>query len=377
MDQIVTHGLGIFLYLLLPADIFAQDIIPQNQPAPPPQVRITHLRRFDQNVPLAPFAQNLTVRQYDNYLEIGFTVVDSLAPEKPLYRYRLAGIDTGWVETKQRFVQYKNLDTGNYAFAVKARHATGDWSEPAQIDFVLEPPFWERLWFALLIALVTVGSAVYFITFRVRQLLAIERLRTRIAADLHDNIGAGLTEISILSDVGAKTLGQHPQNGSADHFDKIGHVARALVDRMNDIVWLVNPKRDSLYDLIQQLGSSFEEVSTCAGIIFRAHNLEILRKVHLPMEYRQQLYYIFKEALHNSLKHSAAKEIVLEACLQGKRLAMQLQDDGKGFDQTQISPRNGLKNMKSRAAMIGGVLAIHSTSGDGTVVEFSGKVSWA
>jgi signal transduction histidine kinase len=316
----------------------------------------------------------LTVRHYDNYLEIGFAAADSLPMEKLTYRYRLAGIDTGWVATPQRFVQYKNLDDGKYTFAVQAANETGDWSEPAQIDFELEPPFWEKLWFALLITLLTAGSAIYFITFRVRQLLAIERLRTRIAADLHDNIGAGLTEISILSEVGAKKISQQPPNGAAEHFDKIGHVSRTLVDRMNDIVWLVNPKRDSLYDLIQQLGGSFEEISTCSGIVFRAHNLEILRQVHLPMEYRQQLYYIFKEALHNSLKHSAAREVILEASLQGKRLTMRLKDDGRGFDQTKIFSRNGLNNMQSRAAMIDGVLSIHSTSREGTVVEFNGKI---
>lgn len=359
-------------------DLIAQIKVQPNQSAsPPPPIRITHLRRFDQNVPLAPFAQNFTVRHYDNYLEIGFTVVDSLPIEKLTYRFRLTGVDAGWIETQQRFVRYKNLDHGNYTFEVQAAKESGYWSEPAKIDFALEPPFWEKLWFALFITLLTAGSVVYFITFRVRQLLAIERLRTRIAADLHDNIGAGLTEISILSEIGARKISPQPQNGTTEHFDKISHVSRALIGRMNDIVWLVNPKRDSLYDLIQQLGNSFEEISTCSGIVFRAHNLEILRKVRLPMEYRQQLYYIFKEALHNSLKHSAAKEVVLEASMQGKRLAMRLQDDGKGFDQTNISAKNGLKNMKGRADMIGGVLEIHSTSGEGTVVEFSGKVSWA
>ncbi len=376
MCQLAKRSLGLFFPLLFMPSFVVQSNIHSSQDATaPPKVRITHLRRFDQNVPLAPFAQNLTVRQYDNYLEIGFTAVDSLAPEQSVYRYLLAGVDTGWVEIQQRFVQYKNLDDGNYTFAVKARNESGYWSEPAKIDFVLEPPFWGKLWFALLITLLTAGSAVYFITLRVRQLLAIERLRTRIAADLHDNIGAGLTEISILSEVGAKKISQQPPNGAAEHFDKIGYVSRALVDRMNDIVWLVNPKRDSLYDLIQQLGSSFEEVSMCSGIIFRAHNLEILRQVHLPMEYRQQLYYIFKEALHNSLKHSAAKEVVLEASIQGKYLAMRLKDDGKGFDKEQPSCRNGLENMKHRATMIGGMLAIYSSSGEGTVVEFNGKIS--
>jgi hypothetical protein len=235
--SIFKTAVGIIFYCVLPGDLAAQNKIDQNLPTTaPPQVRITQLRRFDQNIPLAPFAQNLTVRHYENYLE--------------------------------------------------------------------------RLWFALFITLLTVGSLVYFITFRIRQLLAIERLRARIAADLHDNIGAGLTEISI-----------------------------------------------------------------CSGIAFHTQNLEILRKVRLPMEYRQQLYFIFKEALHNSLKHSAAPEVVLEAQMQGKRLLMRLKDDGKGFDPEKISRGNGLENMRRRAEIIGGTIEVYANPNKGAVVEFRGKIS--
>lgn len=376
MCQLAKHSLGLFFPLLFISSLRLQSEIHSSQDAAPvPQIRITQLRRFDQNVPLAPFAQNLAVRHYDNYLEIGFTTVDSLPVENLVFRYRLAGVDTGWVETRQQFVQYKNLEDGQYAFEVQARNESSIWSEPASLDFVLRPPFWERLWFILFLTLLTAGSAAYFITFRIRQLLAIEQLRTRLAADLHDNIGAGLTEISILSEVGVKKISQHSPNGTAEHFDKISHISRELVDRMNDIVWLVNPKRDSLYDLIQQLGSSFEEVSTCSGIVFRAHNLESLRQVRLPMEYRQQLYYIFKEALHNSLKHSAAKAVVLEAQTQGRRLFMRLQDDGKGFEKEKQSDRNGLENMKHRAELIGGKVTIYSSPSNGTTVEFNGKIA--
>jgi signal transduction histidine kinase len=272
-------------------------------------------------------------------------------------------------------VQYTNLDDGSYEFEVKAMNEWGYWSEPATLAFAIRPPFWERWWFIAVMTLSIGGALAYLITLRVRQLLAIERLRTRIAADLHDNIGAGLTEISILSEVGTKQMARYPQNGVAEHFGKIGHISRALVDRMNDIVWLVNPKRDSLYDLIQQLGSSFEEISTCSGMVFRARNLEVLRKVRLSMDYRQQLFHIFKEALHNSLKHSAAGEVILEAHVQGRRLQMRLKDDGKGFDGEKFSNGNGLENMKRRAEMIGGKLEVRTAAGKGTTVEFNGKLA--
>jgi hypothetical protein len=127
--------------LLSLTNLFAQSITLQNQPATPPQVRITLLRRFDQNVPLSPVAQNLAVRHYDNYLEIAFAAVDSLPVEKLTFRYRLAGVDTGWMETQQQFVQYKNLEDGQYAFEVLARYEWSIWSGPARLDFVLHRRF--------------------------------------------------------------------------------------------------------------------------------------------------------------------------------------------------------------------------------------------
>jgi len=348
----------------------------KDRPNPiPPKVHLAQLRLFDREIPLNDANSKLVFQHDENYFKFDFIGIDLQARGKVTYRHRLSGVDKNWMETQQRSVQYTNLNDGKYRFEVKAMNEWGYWSEPATLAFAIQPPFWERWWFIAVMTLSIGGALAYLITLRVRQLLAIERLRTRIAADLHDNIGAGLTEISILSEVGTKQIARYPQNGVAENFGKISQISRALVDRMNDIVWLVNPRRDSLYDLIQQLGSSFEEISTCSGMVFRALNLEVLRKVRLSMDYRQQLFHIFKEALNNSLKHSAAREVILEAQMQGKRLHMRLKDDGKGFDGEKLSNGNGLENMKRRAEMIGGKLEVHSTIGEGTLIEFNGKIS--
>ncbi|MGH7495301.1 MAG: sensor histidine kinase, partial [bacterium] len=348
----------------------------QDQPrAIPPRAYVTQLRVFNRTIAFDSLATNLIFKHDENYLTFDFVGIDLQARGKLTHRYRMAGLDQDWMEIRQRAVQYANLDDGHYTFEIQARNEWGNWSAPAKIAFTIQPPFWEKWWFVMFVTLALGGGITSLIRLRVRQLLALERLRTRIAADLHDHIGAGLTEISILSEVGAQQINRNPRNGVAGHFGKISEISRGLVERMNDIVWLVNPRRDSLDDLIRQLGSSFAEVSTCSGIIFRAQNLETLGVVRLPMEYRQQLFYIFKEALHNSLKHSAAQEVVLEAHMQGKHLHMRLKDDGKGFDATQVSYRNGLTNMHSRARMIGGSLSVCSAPGEGTVIAFDGKIS--
>lgn len=156
---------------------------------------------------------------------------------------------------------------------------------------------------------------------------AHERLRTAIAADLHDHIGAGLTEIAILSEIVA-----HRTGGSAPELGKVADTARQLLDKMNEIVWLVNPRRDSLHDLFVRLKDSYSELFSHAGVLFRATDLALFERVRLPMSYRENLYLIFKEALNNSLRHSGCQEIELAVALQGKRFEVVLRDDGRGFD---------------------------------------------
>jgi len=200
-------------------------------------------------------------------------------------------------------------------------------------------------------------------------------MRSKIAADLHDDIGAGLTEISIMGEVIMQKLPPESRQLVLPETEKIGTTARGLVSSMSDIVWLVNPRRDSLYDLVSRLGDSFKETLNALKIEFKMENLESLKSIHLKMEYRQHLLLIFKEAINNSLKYSGCNEISLKVNLKGKRLDMLLVDDGTGFDIQDIQTGNGLKNMKDRARSIGGTLTIRSSVKDGTGVEFSGNIS--
>ena len=206
-----------------------------------------------------------------------------------------------------------------------------------------------------------------------KNLIGIERLRAKLAADLHDNIGSSLTEISILSEVISHKIDSADDN-TKKSLKMISDNSRNLIDSMSDIVWLVNPKRDSLYDLILRLRDTYSELSSYTNISFRSENIKELEKISLSMEHRQHLYLIFKEAINNSINHSKCSQIILDASVKGKRLEMTLKDDGTGFEDTYISSGNGLSNMKERAKSIGGVLSIFSEQGNGTVVQFNGNV---
>jgi hypothetical protein len=334
----------------------------------PPAVHIKRFRLFEQDYTVHESIRDAF--QYNqNYFKFDFVGIHYSASHKVRYRYRMSGVDPNWVETKQTFVQYTNLNDGRYRFEVMARSESGPWSVPATLAFTIRPPIWETWWFISLAVLLGATLVAGIVTLRYQHLLSIERLRTRIAADLHDRVGSGLTEISILSEVHAKSTDKAPAI-----LDKVGNIAKDLLDNMSDIVWLINPRQDSLLDLLIRLKDGYEDVLSCLGITLHTEQLKSVASVHLPMEYRQNLYLIMKEAINNCLKHSQCRQISLEAQVDNKRLSVTLRDDGRGFYSDRSGKGNGLFNMQHRAAAIGGTLQVLTNPGQGTVVQFTGKV---
>ena len=310
-----------------------------------------------------------------NVFSFEFAALDFTSPVKNQYAYMMKGFDKNWIYSgNRRFVTYTNLDPGTYEFKVKGSNNDGIWNtKGVTLTIIIEPPFWRTWWFISLAVLFGGGFIILFITYRVKHLLDIERFRTKLAADLHDNIGSSLTEISILSEVISKRLESATEDVKKS-LKMISNNSRNLIDNMSDIVWLVNPKRDSLYDLILRLRDTYTELSSYASISFRSENIKSLEKVSLSMEHRQHLYLIFKEGINNCITHSNCTEISLDAFIKGKKLEMILKDNGKGFDINEDFSGNGLENMKRRAKTIGGSVNILSTKGEGTTLMFVGNI---
>ena len=272
------------------------------------------------------------------------------------------------------FANYKGISDGEYKFLVRGSNNDGLWNESgASITLMISTPFWKSWWFIILVFLTLGGIVAYMVYAQVRNMLAVERVRTKLAADLHDNIGASLTEISILTEVISTRLKSEDQD-VLKNLGKISTKSRNLIDKMSDIVWLVNPQRDSLYDLILRLQDTYSDLLADTDISFRSENLKSLEKVSLSMEHRQNLFLIFKEAINNSITHSNCSELLLNANVSGKTLRMKLEDNGDGFDSSGDSLGNGLKNMQNRAKKIGGKLNIDSEPGKGTVVNYFGYI---
>ncbi len=349
---------------------FYPDSIIENQNLPP--VVITSINIF--NHPVAGEHNELDLAYNENFLTFEFAALDFTNPSDNRYAFMLVGLENEWRYTGSdlRIANYTNLSPGEYVFRVKGSNNDGVWNEAGvSIRILISPPFWQTWWF-LLITIFFAALFIYYIsTIRIKNLLAIEKLKTKLAADLHDNVGSGLTEISILSELVVNEISKEKQNAS-QKLQMISETARQLVDTMSDIVWVVNPKRDSLHDLIIRLKDSYDEILNSTGVSFKTSNLEKLSNVKLPMEYRQNLFLIFKEAINNSIKHSRCKNLILDANVRGDAIEMTLVDDGIGMNEINMMAGNGMKNIESRARTTGGRIKWKTSPGTGTTVKFIG-----
>lgn len=357
---------------------FYPDSIVQNTYIPP--VVITSFLKFNQPVPLEKSIadiKEIKLSYKDYFFSFEFAALDYRAPMKNSYAYMMGGLDKEWIRTdaSKRFASYTTLAPGKYIFKVKASNNDGIWNDQgASIRIVIKPPFWKTWWFFSICVLVGGCIIAGIVLLRINSLVLVERVRTKIAADLHDNIGAGLTEISILGEVVQKKIdGGHPE--ATIIMAKISDIARSLIDSMNDIVWVIHPHRDTLYDLILKLKDTYHDLFLARDILFKTSELRVLEQVHLPMEYRHQLFLLLKEAMSNCLKHSLCNQVNLTAKVQNKELVIILSDNGQGIDTSGQRECDGLENMKKRAAAIGGELFLRANKNIGTEITFVGKIT--
>ena len=334
----------------------------------PPTVLITGLRveGEPQSVSIlgetwiAPLDLNSEQRQ----ITVDFLGLGASLGEKLKYEYRF-GDAADWTATGERSLNFANLAAGDYKFEVRAQTADRIYSPPATVSFRIAAPFWQRWWFVASILILTALAIYLFYKNRVARLLEMERMRTRIATDLHDDIGANLTRISLLSEV-AK---QKSTNGSGMLLTSIADIARESVASMNDIVWAISPDHDSLLDLTRRMRQHAEEVFS-----FRDVDLDFnapASDLKLSVGVRRDVLLIFKEAVNNAAKHSDCAKVEIDFRCENSVLHLSIADDGKGFDSGENYDGQGLRSMTRRAAALGGNLKINSRQTAGTIVEFT------
>jgi ligand-binding sensor domain-containing protein/signal transduction histidine kinase len=338
-------------------------------------------------------ARPLKIPPGRSHFEFHYTGLSFVAPEKVQFKYRLEGLDREWEDAGAgRVADYRFLPPGDYKFHVIACNNDGIWNETGvSLPFTLLPHFWQTWWFHALGGLGTVlgaGAVVWFDTRRrmhrrlekMERAQALERERTRIAKDIHDDLGASLTRITMLSQ-SARGEAQIPE-AIAKNMERIFSTARELTRAMDEIVWAVNPRHDTLDSLANYLSRFAYDFLSAAEVRCRLEVPLDLPGLLVPAEARHNLFLAFKEALNNVAKHAGATEVHVELKLERQEILLLVADDGHGFttggppaaspsQPARIARGNGLMNMKRRLAEIGGVCEILSEPGCGTMVKFT------
>jgi len=300
----------------------------------------------------------------------------SFEPGSPLrYQYRLEGAEAEWsAPSEQRGVTYASLASGSYRFLVRAVRSDGVVSQAAAVlAFNVLPPFYARWWFIVMIAAALGGMAFVLYRMRVAQLLRVERVRARISTDLHDDIGASLSQIAILAEVARQRMrhdrpANAPEPAAAEPLERIAETSRGLVDSMSDIVWAINPEVDSLADLVHRM-RRFVEDTLGAGdidVTFRAPESKVDLK--LGADLRREIFLILKESVTNIAKHARATRVAIDFENSGRRLWLRISDNGQGFDPAEATDGHGVASMRRRVAALGGRLTIDSAQGRGTTI---------
>ena len=358
--------------------VFAPGHLPRHPPTWPPVIE--EIRVDGQ--PLAPQAnQPLRVMSGARSFEFFFTSPNILTPARLRFRYRLRGLDKDWTPADtQRSAQYSRLPPGDYTFAVRAGDNSGVENEnQAELRLIVTPRFWENRWFQVSAIIVLLGGAGFAArqTERVRSRRklatlererALERERSRIARDIHDDLGASLTEVALLGDM-AGANSESPDE-LREQTQKISAAAREMTQSLEAIVWAVRPENDSLHSLVEYMNRRTDELFEKMPRQYQFIIPSELPACSVHAEVRHNVFLAYKEALTNSLKYAGASLVRIELSNDDTGCRILITDNGRGFDATATrAGGTGLRNMRQRMQEIGGRFELQTQPGEGTTVR--------
>lgn len=303
------------------------------------------------------------------------TALRPVGPGQLRFLYRLEGIDAApRVMTAQEALRYAGVPTGTHRLLVRVRDEFGrEGPEGVLLTVSVTGPFWQRWWFFMLVLGTGALGMYLFSRFRQKQRMKLQRVRDRIARDLHDDIGSTLGSISFYSEALKRKLGDSDDAMAQQVAARIGSSSREMIDQMSDIVWSVDPKNDDAGALSTRLQAFAGDLLATKNITLRFHADAELSERKLSAEQRRNLFLICKEVLHNTVKYADARSVTITLKSSARALELLLADDGKGFDPANMDSYNGngLPNMRARAEAIGAVFAIESSPGTGTRVSIT------
>lgn len=340
-----------------PLSVVITQVLTDNQPLDTDTL-ITYKK-----VLLLPFRQNS--------LSFNFAALDVLSAGRLSYSYQLTGYDKDWMEAGNRnYAAYTHLPSGKYLFHVKASHNLSAESAPvASLMIIISPPFWRTPWFIALCVLLLAAALYGIYRYRISQLIRLQRVRNRIASDLHDDIGSALTHISILSEL--SKAGVPPTAETAAFLNRISEEVASSGQALDDIVWSINSNNDTMDQMVARMRRYAAEILENRIEKYMIDFDDRFAHRRLSMEQRRDFFLLFKEVINNIYKHSKATQVEIRIWFEKNDLHLQVKDNGVGFDKSRSTERNGIKNMQARAERWNGRFLIHSEPGKGTETSIS------
>lgn len=341
----------------------------------PPDVLIGSCKLFNEFLPVDSLmkAGSLTLPHNRNSITLTFAALSFTRIDKLSYYYKLEGANSDWQRMDGPLqVNYTLLPPGKYTFMVRARNEEGIYSPNiTSLKINILPPFWRTIWFFGLVVLCIAGALYYLYRLRIRRLLQVEKIRTRLARDLHDDMGSTLSTINILSNMAAKKI-DSDQKTSQDYMSRISDSSSRIMEAMDDIVWSINPVNDSMRKILARMKEFAGNVLEASDIEYSFTVDEAVKEMTFDMEWRREIFLVFKEAINNIAKYAKATQVDITLRRQKNMLVMIITDNGIGFsadkDQTASLRGNGLRNMRKRAEAMNGSLEIITAPKSGASV---------
>jgi ligand-binding sensor domain-containing protein len=319
--------------------------------------------------PITDHASRLTVLPHQRRVEFRFTGLCFMAPSKVRFRYQMEGFDPDWVDGgTTRSASYTRLPPGTYRFRVTAANNDGVWHETgAALGVVVAPVFHQTWWFRTLVPAVVAALISIFYLYHLARLRQLARLRGRIAGDLHDEIGSNLGGIILLSELTQRAAALPPEAQAS--LREINATAQRTASAMRDIVWFLNPEFDTLADMVARMREFAAMLLAGVDCQFVVPTLSAAQG--LPLEFRRNVFFSFKEILHNIVRHSGATRVEIRLAVAGRQFSLLVQDNGRGFQPAAATSGHGLRSLRQRAADLGGQLALESAPGQGTTLTLT------
>ncbi len=321
--------------------------------------------------------KNILLGTKENNIEFSFAAPDFNRNNQIIFQYLLKGVGNEWVDLEnKRTVTFNSLPHGKYNFSVRCKYkGTDTWIETAYpFTFNIKTPLVKTIWFRIIMSALFVILAWLLIRSYYRRKLekqktvlekiqAIEKERTRIATDMHDDFGASLSRIKFISE--KMQLTQKDDEALNKDLSKISIYSDEMAEKMNEIVWALNQRYDSIGDLVSFCRSYASEYLQDKNIKLQFNAGELNDK-QIQGEIRRNIFLVIKEALNNIVKHSTASEVVItfNTDNDNKNIRVAIADNGKGIDKESIRPfANGLENMKKRMQDINGSFTVENNNG--------------